>query len=167
MYSSCSGWFLLWASQWPSWTCRWSGCPWALSGHGCCCLKMPSSAPYTLYSSVSGSSSVVNTSWLAGLSLLLAHFSAPSCQLLLILSFIKSPGPTSEESPLSLLVASWACGVWIFCSSLNWPEWKVNVFHFLCYWCGFNKKSKLFSLLPKGGSFEQSILQCVGVRIQE
>lgn len=46
-----------------------------------------------------------------------AHFSAPSCQLLLILSFIKSPGPTSEESPLSLLVASWACGVWIFCSS--------------------------------------------------
>lgn len=29
------------------------------------------------------------------------------------------------------------------------------------------KKSKLFSLLPKGGSFEQSILQCVGVRIQE
>lgn len=111
MYLSCSGWFLLWASQWPSWTCRWSGCPWALSGHGCCCLKMPSRAPYTLYSSVSGSSSVVNTSWLAGLSLLLhisLHFPA-SCYL-----FFHSLNHQDQRQRNLLSVYWWQVGLVVF-----------------------------------------------------
>lgn len=80
----CTGWFLLWVSLWRSWTCQWSGSPWALSGHGCCCSKTFNRASSTPRSSVSGSSSVVNTSWLAlfcSYSFLTVLLSILSCEI--------------------------------------------------------------------------------------
>lgn len=124
MYLPRTGWFLLWVSLWRSWTCRWSGSPWALSGRGCCCLKMFNRASSTPHSSVSGSSSVVNTSWLAPFTCSLLYFS-PYVHASYLISFNKKSFRTKVRGIVSQRTGGrlgWWCSAHLFSSYLTWVK---------------------------------------------
>lgn len=123
----CAGWFLLWVSPWRSWTCRWSGSPWALSGRGCCCLKTFNRASSTPHSSVSGSSSVANTSWLAPFVCSPPCFS-PYFHVSYSISFYKKKSfRTKVRGIVSQRTggrSGWWCSAHLFSSYLTWVKGK-------------------------------------------
>lgn len=148
--------------------CRWNGSPWALSGHGCCCLKTFSRASSTPRSSVSGSSSVGSTSWLEPFAgpfswLCFSYFHAKSFFFLNNKS-LRTTARGIVFQRTGGRSGSW-CSAHLFSSYLTWVKGKgAAAFEvMLCYFLLFvNHLCTLF--LIKGGSLDQSLLQCLGIR---
>lgn len=152
--------------------CRWSGSPWALSGHGCCCSKTFSRASSTPHSSVSGSSSVGSTSWLEPFAgpfswLCFSYFHA---KYLFIYFFNNKSLRITARGIVSRRTGgrsgSW-CSAHLFSSYLTWVKGKDAAAAFEVTCCAIvppfvNHLCALF--LIKGGSLDQSLLQCLGIR---